>query len=48
MNATRILWGQILAVCAIALGFVWAATQWTAAQLGYQAELGHPWFTAGH
>ena len=48
MNATRILWGQVLAVCAIALTFIWAATQWTAAQLDYQAELGHPWFMAGH
>lgn len=47
MNATRILWGQVLAVCSIALGFIWAATQWTAAQLGYQAQLGHPWFVAG-
>ena len=35
MNATRILWGQILAVYMIALAFVWAATQRTAAQLGY-------------
>ena len=47
MNATRILWGQVLAVCAIALGFVWAATQWTAAALGYQAQLGAPWFRVG-
>ena len=44
MNATKILWGQVVAVCAIALGFVWAATQWTAAALGYQAQLGAPWF----
>lgn len=48
MNATRILWGQVLTVCSIALAFIWAATQWTAAQLGYQAQLGHPWFMAGH
>ena len=48
VSATRILWGQVLTVCSIALAFVWAATQWTAAQLGYQAQLGHPWFTAGH
>ncbi len=48
MNATRILWGQVLTVCFIALAFIWAATQWTAAQLGYQAQLGHPWFMAGH
>ena len=44
MNATRILWGQVVAVCSIALAFVWAATQWTAAALGYQAQLGAPWF----
>ena len=44
VNATKILWGQIIAVCSIALGFVWAATQWTAAALGYQAQLGAPWF----
>ncbi len=48
MSVTRILWGQVLTVCSIALAFVWAATQWTAAQLGYQAQLGHPWFMAGH
>jgi len=48
VNATRILWGQVLTVCSIALAFIWAATQWTAAQLGYQAQLGHPWFMAGH
>ena len=46
MNATRILWGQVITVCSIALAFIWAATQWTAAQLGYQAQLGHPWFVA--
>ena len=44
VNATKILWGQIIAVCSIALAFVWAATQWTAAALGYQAQLGAPWF----
>jgi len=48
MSVTRILWGQVLTVCSIALAFIWAATQWTAAQLGYQAQLGHPWFMAGH
>jgi len=43
----RILWGQILAVGLIVLLFVWGATQWTAAALGYQAELGAPWFMLG-
>jgi type IV secretion system protein VirD4 len=45
MNATKILWGQILAVSAVALAFVWGATQWVAWRLAYQPELGHPWFT---
>ncbi|MGL3822779.1 conjugal transfer protein TraG [Sphingopyxis sp. R3-92] len=43
----RILWGQILTVGLIVLLFVWGATQWTAAALGYQAELGPPWFMLG-
>lgn len=46
MSATRILWGQIFAVFAIAIGGVWAATQWTAAALAYQPELGGAWFIA--
>jgi type IV secretion system protein VirD4 len=46
MSATRILWGQICAVFAIAIGGVWAATQWTAAALAYQPELGSAWFIA--
>ena len=46
MSATRILWGQILAVFTLTLGGIWAATQWTAAELGYQTELGRAWFTA--
>ncbi len=44
MSATRILWGQILIVGLIALGFVWAATEWTAWRLAFQPELGAPWF----
>ena len=49
VNATRILWGQVLVVFAIVLASIWAATQWTAWQLGYQAQLGEPWFVvAGH
>jgi len=46
MNATKILWGQVLAVSAVVLAFVWAATEWTAWRLGFQPQLGHPWFTA--
>ena len=44
MNATKILWGQVLLVCAVVLGFMWAATEWTAWQLAFQPQLGHPWF----
>jgi type IV secretion system protein VirD4 len=44
MNATKILWGQILLVCAVVLGFMWAATEWTAWQLAFQQQLGRPWF----
>ena len=44
MNATKILWGQILAVTAVALAFVWGATQWVAWRLAFQPHLGHPWF----
>src|SRR3979411_1435455 len=44
MSATKILWGQITAVFAIALVTLWAATQWTAWRLGYQPQLGQPWF----
>jgi type IV secretion system protein VirD4 len=47
VSATKILWGQILAVFAVVLVGVWTATQWTAAALAYQTELGHPWFVLG-
>ncbi len=46
MSATKILWGQIIVVFTIILTTVWAATQWTAAALAYQPELGPPWFVA--
>ena len=44
MSATRILWGQIACVLTIVLITTWTATQWTAWRLGYQPQLGHPWF----
>jgi len=44
MSATKILWGQILIVALIVLATTWAATQWTAWELGFQAQLGEPWF----
>jgi type IV secretion system protein VirD4 len=45
VTAAKILWGQVLAVATIVLASVWTATQWTASALGYQAELGAPWFS---
>jgi len=42
--ATGILFGQIFVVLGVALGGVWAATQWTAHALGYQPRLGPWWF----
>jgi type IV secretion system protein VirD4 len=44
MSATKILSGQILVVFAIVLITMWAATQWVAWKLGYQPQLGQPWF----
>ncbi len=44
MSATKILWGQILVVSLIVLTTTWTATQWTAWQLGFQPQLGRPWF----
>jgi len=44
MSATKIQWGQLAAVSSIVLAATWGATQWTAASLGYQPELGTPWF----
>jgi len=46
MTPTRLLIGQILIVFAIVIAGVWFATQWAAAELGYQAGLGAPWFVA--
>ena len=47
MNGTKILWGQVLVVGALALAGVWLATQWTAWRLGFQPQLGPPWFHLG-
>jgi type IV secretion system protein VirD4 len=38
------MWGQILVVLGIVLATTWAATQWVAWKLGYQPQLGQPWF----
>jgi type IV secretion system protein VirD4 len=47
MTPTKLLIGQILIVFAIMLLGVWAATQWAAAMLAYQPQLGSPWFLLG-
>ena len=44
MNATKILWGQVLLVSAVVLAFVWGATEWVAWRLAFQTQLGLPWF----
>lgn len=44
MRGGRILWGQIAVVFTIVLVMAWAATQWTAFRLGFQPQLGAPWF----
>ena len=43
MTPTKLLIGQVLIVFAIVIAGVWAATQWAAAMLAYQPELGTPW-----
>ncbi|TCT03654.1 conjugal transfer protein TraG [Aquabacter spiritensis] len=44
MPATNILWRQILTVLLIVLAAIWGATQYVAWSLGFQAQLGAPWF----
>lgn len=44
MQGTSVLFGQVLTVFGIVVLGTWGATQWTAAQLGYQLRLGTPWF----
>lgn len=44
MSGSRVLWGQVAIVFAIVLTVVWSATEWTAWRLGFQAQLGAPWF----
>ncbi|MDE2135670.1 MAG: hypothetical protein KGM97_06685 [Alphaproteobacteria bacterium] len=45
MTPTKFLVGQIVVVFAVAIGGLWFATQWAAWQLGYQTQLGAPWFS---
>ncbi|MCZ4292256.1 conjugal transfer protein TraG [Hoeflea alexandrii] len=44
MSATKILWGQIAIVFLIVLTTTWGATEWVAWRLGFQPQLGTPWF----
>jgi len=43
MTPTKLLIGQIFVVFAIVLLGIWFATQWAAAELAYQPELGRSW-----
>jgi type IV secretion system protein VirD4 len=44
MTPTKLLIGQIFVVFAIVIAGIWAATQWAAAMLAHQPELGLAWF----
>jgi type IV secretion system protein VirD4 len=44
MSATKILWGQVLAVSGVVLAFLRGAPQWVGWRLAFQPQLGHPWF----
>jgi type IV secretion system protein VirD4 len=47
MSAGRVFWGQICLVLIIVFLAIWCATQWAAWRLGFQTELGQPWFELG-
>lgn len=47
MTPTKLLIGQILVVFAVVVLGVWSGTQWAAAMLAYQPELGSPWLIVG-
>ena len=44
MSGSRVLWGQVTLVLLIAFAAIWSATEWTAWRLGFQPQLGSPWF----
>lgn len=44
MTPTKLLIGTVLIVLSIAVGGVWFATEWAAWHLGFQPQLGAPWF----
>ena len=43
MSPGKVLVGQMIVVLGLALAGVWAATEYVAAALGYQDQLGHCW-----
>ena len=45
MTGTKILWGQILTIVLIVLATIWGATEYVAWSLGFQGQLGPPWFS---
>ncbi len=47
MSPSKILIGQVFIVLIIIIAATWFATQWAAAQLGYQPALGRSWFLMG-
>jgi len=47
MTPTKLLIGQTLIVLAIVVAGVWLATEWAAAKLAFQPELGAPWARIG-
>jgi type IV secretion system protein VirD4 len=47
MTPTKLLLGQMLVVLAIITLGLWVSTQWAAAMLAYQPQLGAPWFNFG-
>lgn len=47
MSATRLQWGQVLAILAIVLLSNWLSSEWTAWRLAFQPQLGPPWTYIG-
>ncbi|KAA8383829.1 conjugal transfer protein TraG [Acetobacter sp. DmW_136] len=48
MSGSRILWGQVSVILLMIVFSWWVATQWVAWKLGFQLQLGLPWFTLAH
>jgi len=45
VSPTRILWGQMFLAILLVTAGMWIATEWTAWRLGFQPQLGRPWFS---